>query len=517
MANIRNLIGYNKQQTTADVLLAAYGNDVVNVTTGLGYSLNLNTTNDVEFMRFLDRIFIQNFDMRPLTFNGTAWTTEYVKRCMISKYLMPFKETIYLSNCKFSPPQTPLDSSNNAILFPSKVFYSDAYIGGGNITWGLEWGTNGKVTANTNRFNLSQPLVQDFIASNIKVGDPLYITNGDSLLLQHPYFVASIDSAYQLTMTENFPVTATSLHYWVGRNWFDVNTDDGDQITGFFDNTDRLLISKLLSLHYYTGGANPVKRRVKDSIGTSYCRSFINYKGYTYYFHATSDITAGIYRYDGVQSVKVSRAIDPFIRGMASASYSQVVAWREGEELRFYLGDLSNSTYEVNLSKAVATLNTVTNAWDVSPIGDQITSFTTWRSGNNNNLYCGNSNGEVLQMATGNSFNGNPINAILDTHDQYPEGTGVYNQFNRIQVIGRQTHGLRVKYKLWDAPKDIDDQWIGIGQCDADKTELKLPREHKFGSGISLRFDDSGVLKNDMYVEKITVFYIPDTKRITNQ
>jgi hypothetical protein len=515
MANINGIIGYNRSGSSVNKLLAAYGNDIIDVATGLGYQLNLTSANNVEFEVFLDRIFYQNYAETPMTLNGSAskWTKEYVKRTMISKYIKNYKEKarLLLANCKFDNPQAPLDADGNAITFPSKVFFPDVFYGN-TLTWGIEWGRNGKTQAGSPFFNLDQPLVQDFVANNIKVGDPLFITSGNSQLITKPYFVQSIESNLRLRMTENFPVTASSLHFWVGSNWFDVATDDNDQLTGIGFNSTRALLFKLMSLWYYTGNQ---LRQVKDAVGTSSHRSIISKGGYTYYFHGSSPLKTGIYRYDGVSSVRISRAIEPFIRGMSADNYDSVVVWEEGDELRFYLGDLSNSNYDISMSNAVATYHTGIGVWDVSPIADVITCAATYRTSNREDTYCGTSDDEVLQMADGNSHNGAAIRMLLETKVYYPAGTDVLNEFPRIQVIGRKTNNIKVKYKLWNKPNLVDDKWQPLGELSTDKTEIELPLKNNLASGIQLQFSELGILENDTYLEKISIFYKSKQVRVT--
>lgn len=510
MSSVLGLAGYNKSAASSNVLLAAYGNDVVNLSTGLGYGLAL-TGNNVEMESFLDRIFLQDYSTRPKTFNGTAWSFEYVGRTPIAKYLKNYREKsrIYLGNCKFIGPQVPNDLNGNPLIFPSRVFYPDLWVGN-NLTWGIEWGTNGKTVAGSPYFDLALPLAQDFKASNIKIGDPLFITSGNTQLASKFYTVASVESPYRLRMTENFPVTATSLHYWVGSNWFDIATDDNDQITGFGENSTRLLVFKLMSLWYYNGTQ---KKQIKDAPGTSAHRSIINKRGYTYYFHGSDPLISGIYRHDGVGSTRVSRAIDPFIRGMSTDNYDNVVAWEEGESLRWYLGDITNTNYGISMTNAVATLNTVTNAWDVSPIDDVITCSTTFRTNNRRDTYCGTSDDAVHKMGSGNSFNGTPINMLLETKVYYPSGEDVINEYPRIQFIGRQTKGVKVKVRLWNNPLGVG-EWKGIGELTNDRTELLLPNDYKLSSGIQLGFYENGTLENDIYIEKAIIFYKPSRVRL---
>ena len=505
MADLTGLRGFNKAGTSTNLLLAGYGNDVINIGTGLGYGLNLNSENKVEMDVFLDRLFIQNYDTRPKTFDGTTWTNDYVGRCLTSKFIKSSKSQvrIYLGYCKFTAPQVPLDTSGNEITFPSRVFYSDLFVGN-NLTWGMEWGRNGRTTQGSPFFNIDQPLVQDFVASNIKVGDPLIVTSGDSTLVTKTYYVKNVISPYRLEMTENFPVTASSLHYWVGSNWFDVGPDDNDSVTGFGEYSSNFLVYKLYSLYSYNRTS---LRPIPDALGTSSNRSILVTKSGVYYFHGSDPKISGIYRYDGSETSRVSRAIDPYIRGMSSANYTEVVGWREGEELRWYLGNLTNSNYDIDMDKAVATINTGISAWDVSPIADEITCATEFQFGNEQQYYTGNSEGQVLKMGTGNNFNGDPIRYRLETKVYYPEGIERILEMDGIQVVGRQTKGLRIYYKLWDNPNGRDDEWLGIGELNNDLTELLVNYDHKFASGIQFAFEGFDILENDLFVEKFNILY----------
>lgn len=496
-------------------ILVGYENDIIDLAAGTGFGLGLNTTNNSEFESFLDRIFHQNNSDAPITYNGTAWTKEYVGRCMTSKYLKLWHSALYLGNCQFTGSQIPQKDGSN-ITFPSRVFKSDLFLGN-TLTWGIEWGRNGATTSGTRIFQVTTTggtLIQDFVASNIKVGDPLFITSGNTQLAsEKPYIVTRVDSAYRLIVDRNFPVTATSLHFWVGSNWFDVGSDDNDQITGFGENSDRLLIYKLLSFNFYTGSQN---KKVSGAIGTSSSRSIINDSyGNTYYFHGSDPKKSGIYKYNGVGSVKVSRAIDPFIAGMSATNYTGVVSWEEeGNKLRFFLGDLTNTNYNISMTKAVATLNVDTNTWSVDPIADTITCAATFRTSNQQDTYCGTADSQVLKMNTGYNFNGTPIGSTLETKVYYPSGTEIVNEYPYLQVIGRSTKGTKIKYKLWDNPTGVDQEWWPLGELTDDKTELIIPSRHNQSSGIQLKFEELGSLENDTYIEKVSFFYKPNRMRL---
>ena len=524
MANIRGMVGFNPSSGTAR-LFAAYGPNIVNLATNTGYAAIADNANDLEFEKFLDRVFFQNNVDLPLTYRTSTnvWSNEYVGRTPISKYIKKYKSRLYLGYCGFIAPQTPLDSGSAAITFPSRVFYSDLFEGN-TLNWGIEWGRNGATIAGTNLFRVTEasPLVQNFVARNIKVGDPIFITNGDaSLTSDRPYLVASIQNAYRVTVDRNFPVTATGQHFWVSSNWFDVSPDDGDVITGFGENSDSLLIFKLYSLWLYTRlESSATLRQVPGAVGTSYNRSIINDRyGNTYYFHGSDPKISGIYKYSRGSSIKISKAIDKDILGMSSDNYDNVVGWIEGNELRFFLGDLSATNHIEAMTNAVATYNVDTDAWSVDPIADIITAMTTWRTGNEEDTYLGTSDDEVLKADDGYSFNTANIRSRLETKIYYPAGTEVVNQFPYIQVVARNAKGVRLKYRLWDIPTNsrysiVDSDYTSLGEIEGDLTEFILPTNHYTASGIQFFFDELSTVENDWYIEKISIFYKPERGRL---
>lgn len=521
MANINGLIGYNSSGGT-NILLAAYGNDIINVATGLGYPLNLTSTADVEFVRFLDRIFFQNYSETPKTFNGTTWSFAGVRKVPLSKYIHSFKNRVYLGFCKFHGPNAPTSSGIPQITFPSRVFHSDI-ASTIDMTWGIEWHSYLQTNGGSPYIQATQPQPlgdgknppPEFKSNNIKVGDPLFITNaGGAQVAEKQYTVQSVESEYRLRLTENIydPGGYNFNSGWVGGNWFDVAPDDGDVITGFGENNDRLLIFKLLSLWYYTGSQ---LKQVPGAPGTSYQRSVINDRyGNTYYFHGSNPKISGIYKYNGVDSKRISKPIDPFIAGVAAANYDNVVAWGEGPHLRFYLGNLTATNLIDAMTNAVATYNTETGAWSIDPIADAITASTVWRTGNQEDTYLGTSADQVLKADSGNAFKTTAISSTVETKVYYPAGSEIICNLPYIQVIGRNLKGILLKFKLWDDPVYVDQEWISLGECTADKTEFTLPPGHFQASGIQFKVDELGTAENDWYIEKISIFYKPDRSRL---
>lgn len=517
MANIDGIIGYNSPSGN-NKLLAAYGNDIIDVSTGLGYGLNLSSGQKAEFEVFIDTVFFCNGNDPMRAFlNNSTWSDSFsLPKQIVPKYIKKSVNNaqLLIGNCILTP------GSGTPLNYKSYVFRSNVPVLGKSptgsvisqkITWGIESGKC-NLTQNTRKVKAiydGNGRLPYFISNKIKVGDPFFLLGGDI----GEYTVASVDSEYELTLNESIPSTGNnSIDFWVGSNFFPVATDDNDQIMGFGHNNSRDLIFKLFSLWVYTGTQ---LKPVQGAPGTSSNRSIINdWFNNTYYFHGSDLKRTGIYQFNGVTSVKASAAIDPFIEGMAAANYASVVAWQEGYELRFFLGDITNVAENISMTNAVASLNMMTNAWSVDTLADVITCSTQYIVSNVRNSYCGNASGQVLKMGSGYNHNGVAIPAVLETGVRYPSGSEIQNTYPFIQVTAKNAKGVRISYKRWNKPKGIDDSWIPLGELTDDLTEFEPDTKRRLSSGLQFRVEEDGVLENDWLIEKIGVFYKPDTSRL---
>jgi hypothetical protein len=517
MAEISGIIGYNSPGGT-NKLLAAYGNDVVDVTTGLGYSLNLTAGSKAFFETFIDTVFFTNgVDPMRAFINGGSWSNSIsLPKQIIPKYIKKSVNNaqLLIGNAILTP------GSGTAINYKSYVFKSSVprlgrSASGTAIAQSIRWGIE------SGRCNISQitrkvKAVPDgngrlpyFKTVGIKVGDPFFLLGGDI----GQYTVATVDSEYELTLNEEISSNNnTNVDFWVGSSFFPVGTDDSDEIMGFGENNSRDLIFKLFSLWYLT---STQLKQVKGAPGTSSQRSVINdRRGNTYYFHGSDGEITGIYRYDGTNAVKISRAIDPYIDGMDASNYPLVAAWSEGEELRFFLGNITNTDENISMTNAVATINTATGAWDVSPIADVIKCATTWIVSNVQNTYAGTDSDQVMKMGSGNTHDGIPIPAVLETGPQYPSGSEIQNDFPYVQVVSKNARGLRISYKLWDQPTEVDDRWTPLGEIEGDLDEFEPDIKHRTSAGVDFRVEEDGSLDNNWLVEKLSVFYKPNRTRL---
>lgn len=519
MADINGIIGYNSPDGN-NFLLAAYGNDIVDVSTGLGFKQNISSGHKAFFEVFIDRVFFCNGYNKMISMNSQGQWSDSIAlpKQLIPKYI---KKSVNNAQLLIGNVQL-VYGSGSTINYRSHVFKSNLpklgkSASGGILNQTLEWGIESGqcvIYQDTKKVKAVPDVngkLPYFKTRGIRVGDPFFLLGGDI----GQYTVASVDSEYELTLNESIPSSTsvnTNVNFWVGRNFFPVGTDDNDEITGFGENSSRDLIFKLFSLWQYI---RTELKQVKGAVGTNSQRSVINDRnGNTYYFHGSSLKLSGIYRFDGVSSKKISRAIDPYIQGMNPANYEEVVAWEEGDELRWYLGDITNTSYDIYMEKAVATLNTSTGAWDVTPIYDAIKCSTKWIQSNAQHSYCGTDSDQILKMGVGYKYKNNTISSVVETGVYYPAGSELICRIPEVQMIGRNINGLKLSYKRWNKPFDTDDRWISLGECRQDKNEFPLTVDFNFTSGLQFRIEDTDTGKNNWLVEKISFFYKPERSRL---
>ncbi len=431
MANLINGL-HGLVLPNSSTLIAAVGNDMVNVATGMGYSLNLTPNKNVEFENFLQNLFFQNFTDPPRTFNGTTWTTNNVSRLPLSKFIKLWKGQLYLGYLNIAGTE-----------YPSRIWRSDPPRNN-KLTWGFEYGTNLNTYAGNGFVSSANA---GFLANNIKRGDPFFITSGAAA---GEYRVLSVSSDQQLILTNIAPflappATTTGASYWTGGNWLDFDRDDGDFITGVSENTYQLIVFKRDSLHRFDG-QNPEK--IRGAVGTTSNRSIVNLHELTIYFYGGIGNRTGFYAYDGRESVKISAPIEPYIQGIDMNNYGVIAAWPEGELYRAYVGDISNTDYGYNVAKAVCTWDYTTRAWSIDPIADSILVGSEFRQSAVKQVFLGTSDDEIMITPSGYSFDGNPVPWRANTSVVYPTGTENINTFTRVQILSENAGGINVKYRL---------------------------------------------------------------------
>lgn len=481
-----------------DLLVAAYGNDIVNVVTGLGYGLALDPGYNVEFENFLGSLFFTNYNNTPKTFNGTTWSLQHVAKLPLYQYPKQWGSRMYAGFIQIGSTE-----------YPSRVWYSDLPIND-TIQWGYESGSDLQTYAGQNRITAN---FARFKTYNIKRGDPFFIISGADV---GQYSVDAVESNNALTLTDyngndvTLTANATGVSYWVGGNWFDVERDDGDFITWITQNFEQLLVFKRDSLHRIGSFNGNSQALVKGAPGTTSGRSVINSKDWTSYFHGGLKDQTGFYAYDSTSGRKISGGIQKYIDGIESGMYTRIIGWREGTLLRWYVGDINNTDYKLTVSNAVITYDTASQAWSVDPIGHEIEAACEFRQGGTKTAFIADDT-TVFQTPLGSDFAGDHIPFSFQVGSIYPSGTDYSNTFTRVQIISENAAGIKVSYRRRLKPFDSDLEFRPLGNINKESTWLIFPEDANQCSGIDFRFEGTSTTEPTAVIKKIKTFYVKGT------
>ena len=512
---IDGLGGLNRPDGT-DKLIAAFGPDLVDAENNTGYSQNITSGNRAEFVQYLDNLFFQNYKDKPRNFDGTDWKFNLSTKLPMAKYWKVYDNRLYYASFKIpiSDSETwdrdPLSSTIDDfdVTFPSRVGFMDLPLSKTKVKSGLFWSGRLKTVAdNDNKLFITEPIIDNgFIDAGIKVGDPISILSGDSESLGE-YTVQSVNANNQLTTLETIPKILTTASGWIGSNWFEVDTDDGDFLTGLGENNNRLLAFKRYSLHRYDGRS---RIKVKGVPGTTSHRSIQNVKDkFTIYFHGSLGNKTGFYMYDGVSAKKISNPLEKHIKGISAAFYGSIAAWTEGNLYRAYVGTITNNNHGISVANAVWTFDIETGVQTIDPINKSIKASTQLEQSGQLNTFIGDTDSSVFKTGTEDvyDYDDEPINFDAETRVVYPRGSEAVNTFTRVEVIARNAAGVKVSYKLYNKLNIVDDNWRPLGNIKYDKTEFLIPQPQREASGIQYRFSDSSTKEPDMLIEKISTFY----------
>src|SRR4030067_2739685 len=436
---------------------------------------------------FLNSVFFTNGTDGVRTYNGSVWSKQHVYTCPVGILFRDYLAKMYL-----------LAPTINGVKRYSKFLESDLPKNN-TIEWGIVYGTNLSQVKGSKEVTST---TAGFKTHGINVGDPFIIEDGTNA---GEYIVEGGISDFRLSLTAPLNYTATNSKFLAGDNLYDVNTDDGDILKWAQVINSRLVLFKQNSLSSF----NRTSLSEIRGVGTSSGRSVVPFKdkGLIVYFHGSNKERTGFYVTDSVSAKRVSNPIQDYIDGITSANYDNIVAWRGGELYRAYVGDATNSDCNISVSNCVIELDLDSNIWSPGKIGNVIKCSTLFRESNVENTYIADDSAQVFKTPDGNNDDGATVPWFMETQVIYPSGSEILNTFRKVQVIAREAKGVRVRYKLWNAPFSSDEEWQGVGEISNDKTELIIPYRHNKACGIQYRLEKNDLVESKQLVEKITTFY----------
>lgn len=450
--------------------------------------VKLSASTDVYFESFLDGMFMVNGSDSNYFYNGSTWsTTTNLADSPKGKYIKEHLTRLYLYSVVMA-----------GTTYQSRVCYSD-FPKNGQITWGLETGSDLSQTASSAVVTSAGSLFQ---TRNIKVGDPFLITTGDNA---GEYTVQSVDSETQITLTETLDNTDSSNTFWVGGNWFDVGTDDGDIGMGIGETSNEIFLFKKSALYRYSALEKTLKK-VKTAPGTTSPRSIVGWGGFVYWYHPS-----GIYRCAGLSEEKISNSIEDIIDGVPDTT--AVVGWVNPKlgTINFYLGNVTTREGET-IQNCVAVHDTDSNHMYLESIKHSARCAVTWIESNDVSIHLADNNSGVFLMGTGTDFNDAAISFEAESWPIFPQGTEAMLNFRRLRAYIDNGPDVQLQYKLIYKPTRREDTWSIdndwkplIGSQKGDRAEWYFP-EGSMASGVRIKAIESST-NESFLIKKFVIYY----------
>lgn len=499
--NITDILGLQGLTTGqgAENLIAAYGNDyhiwnpVLNSWDGQGI-ITAELTK-VRSTVFLDKAFFVNGNNNNVRrYDGVLelWQDETaVKKAPMAEDVKQVGDRVYYAGVYF-----------NNLNFRSKVWYSDLPKNN-DLTYGLEYGTDLTQIEGSAYVRSASSY---FKARNIKVGDPFFISTGGNI---GEYNVQSIEDEKTIVLTEQLKTTVMGSNFWVGGNYVDVNTNDGDALTGIGENRGRKLFFKKHALYVY----NDVSLKPIDGVpGTSSRDTIVNIGSYTYYFNQY-----GIWRTDGANSILISRSLQEYLDGIPATFFDETIAWKAGpslEKYRVFVGDISNINADIEIERCYLEFDTITEECSVGQLPFYPTARTIFSETKLEKVFLGNTDSEIHQTDVGNDDNGDAIPFMAETGWHFPAGAENEIIITKAEVHCREGSGISFQYKLYGTPNTQEKQWHGLTDVKDTVTTIDLTgrENNNIGRGINIQFKSNDIDKPPI-IERIDIIWRPITKR----
>src|SRR3990167_8706471 len=142
-------------------------------------------------------------------------------------------------------------------------------------------------------------------------------------------------------------------------DWFDVNPDDGDEITALENNGNRLLIFKRRSTYRWVFGATEPDRLLGVGTESQECVKTNLDLGITFFANSK-----GVYAYTGERPKLISRKIQAWIDANTAANWDDACAEIDDDHYYLYLGD-SLTVDSVVYTNVMAVYSISLDAWVV--------------------------------------------------------------------------------------------------------------------------------------------------------
>lgn len=265
---------------------------------------------------------------------------------------------------------------------------------------------------------------------------PTVITPRYGAVFQDRAYVAHGNASNQSRVWfSGLPSTGT-LSWDTTNDWFDVNPDDGDEITGLENNGNRLLIFKNRALYRWTFGQVEPDRLI--GVGTSSQESIKTNLDLGITFFGNQN---GVYAYTGNRPKLISRKIQQYID--AVSDWTTVYGGIDSDHYYLAVGNITVDGR--TFTNAVLCYHISLDAWSLFTLGHKPTIFGSFIGvGSGEQMCMGATNGIIYGVVT---FRNNPGN-----------GTAPYTADNTTTIAAE----MRSREMILSYPNRTNIRWIDV-------------------------------------------------------
>ena len=265
----------------------------------------------------------------------------------------------------------------------------------------------------------------------------------------------------------NTPTSGAVSWSAIGSGSIQVEQEDGGgMIQGLNKVPGYLMIYKQRSLKRWNFDSSFPEDLV--NIGTQSHESIVRARGKNYFFYG-----GDFYETNGSYPIRISRPIQKIVDGIASSFYANVNGWSDNIDIYWSIGDVTinfDRGFTETYNNVVLRYTIDTQQWAPLQYAHEFRAMNQYISGNDTLIVGGDTNGQVLQLNTGNSdYSGQAIKYIL----QSPEFDFGFRQFKKtvsekIFVHSDITVGAELQARL-----DYG-EWSSIGSLKDIVTEVQI-------------------------------------------
>ena len=232
-------------------------------------------------------------------------------------------------------------------------------------------------------------------------------------------------------------------------DYFDINPDDGDQITGLENNGNRLLMFKSKALYRWTWGQTEPDRLIGVGTDSQECVKTNFDLGITFFANKY-----GAYAYTGARPKLISRKIQKWFDAIPVADLDDVCAEVDGDHYYLYLSD--SMTVDDRVYANVMAVYTISlDAWVIYTLNTNVRFMNKLTISSIENIYFGNSQGRTYLWNSGTADDSGgasydtatSINAEVITKEyllSFPE----YSTLQNVDIITLQGGNTKASHQL---------------------------------------------------------------------